>query len=272
MYVVFDIGGTKTRVAYSVDGKSFEEPIVEHTPENYVEGLSMLKDIFERASNGREIKAYAGGAPGPYDFKNDRFTVFPNIPNWNAESIIENLSSTLNAPIYMGNDADVVGLGEAVYGAGKGFSHVAYITVSTGVGGVRIVDGKIDHGRYSFEPGHQMIFAHGKGMTLEDATSGGGVERRLGISAKNLTDQEEWQRITEALATGMASTLRHWSPNVLVLGGSMITGSPCLPLELFENLLKEKMIRYPELPTVKKAELGDFGGLYGALALIESKL
>ena len=62
---------------------------------------------------------------------------------------------------YLANDSDLDGLGEATVGAGKGFNIVAYITVSTGIGGVRIVGGKIDVSTYGFEPGHQIIDADG---------------------------------------------------------------------------------------------------------------
>ena len=55
------------------------------------------------------------------------------------------------------NDTAVVGLGEAHRGAGIGYNIVTYITVSTGVGGTRIVDGRIDRRIYGFEPGHQTI-------------------------------------------------------------------------------------------------------------------
>jgi glucokinase len=53
------------------------------------------------------------------------------------------------------------GLGEAVFGAGKGREIVVYMTISTGVGGARIVGGKIDASAMGFEPGHQIIDACG---------------------------------------------------------------------------------------------------------------
>ena len=37
--ILFDIGATKIRIAYSLDGEIFEEPKVFKTPENYEEGL-----------------------------------------------------------------------------------------------------------------------------------------------------------------------------------------------------------------------------------------
>lgn len=63
--------------------------------------------------------------------------------------------------MFLANDADLVGLGEAVYGAGKGYKVVAYFTVSTGVGGARIVNKRIDKGVFSFEPGWQYVYGQG---------------------------------------------------------------------------------------------------------------
>ncbi len=62
-----------------------------------------------------------------------------------------------------------------------------------------------------------------------------------------------------------------WSPDVIVLGGSMITGDPSIPLDITEAHLKEILKIYPELPAIKKAELGDSGGLHGALEYIKLK-
>jgi len=51
----------------------------------------------------------------------------------------------------------------------------------------------------------------------------------------------------------------------------MITGNPSISVEKTEKYLKEILKIFPKLPVIKKAELGDFGGLYGALAFIKSK-
>jgi len=78
--------------------------------------------------------------------------------------------------VFIENDASIVGLGEAVSGAGMGEEIVVYITVSTGVGGTRIVSGEIDEHAYGFEPGHELINMQD---SLEDLVSGTAVEERL---------------------------------------------------------------------------------------------
>jgi predicted NBD/HSP70 family sugar kinase len=67
------------------------------------------------------------------------------------------------------------------------------------------------------------------------------------------------------------NTIVHWSPQVVVLGGSMIIGDPAIPVDRIEAKLRE-ILRYPKMPAIKKAALGDFGGMYGAMILVADRL
>lgn len=49
-------------------------------------------------------------------------------------------------PTQLGNDANLMGLGETMYGAGNGATHVVFLTVGTGIGGAVIIDGKLFNG------------------------------------------------------------------------------------------------------------------------------
>ncbi|MEK7635403.1 MAG: ROK family protein [Patescibacteria group bacterium] len=254
--ILFDIGATKIRIAYSLDGEIFEEPKVFKTPENYEEGLKKFSETAKELAKEREIKIIAGGMSrsvwdGPEKLKIDLEKIF------GANVLIE-------------NDAAIVGLGEACWGAGRGFSIVAYITVSTGVGGVKIENGKIDQHAIGFEPGKQIIEAESR-KTLEDMISGKALQAKTGKNPKDITDQGVWDNHAWLLAVGLNNIIVEWSPDVVVLGGSMITGNPSIPIEKTENFLKDILKIFPKLPIIKKSELGDFGGLYGALAFIKIK-
>ena len=113
--ILFDIGGTKTRVAYSLNGESFEEPIVFETVKNYEEGIAVFIENIKKVTNGREIKNIVGG-------------ITKSI-GWSEEKLKEDLQKEFEAEINIENDAAMAGLGEANFGAGKGFGIVAYITV-----------------------------------------------------------------------------------------------------------------------------------------------
>ncbi len=55
-------------------------------------------------------------------------------------------------PAFLGNDANVAALAEVYKGAAIGHKHAIYITVSTGIGGGIVIDGKL------------LLGAHGLGV------------------------------------------------------------------------------------------------------------
>lgn len=269
--IIFDIGGTKMRVAFSADGQNFEAPQNVSTPTSYAEGLELFTELALRCAGNRKIEAVCGGIAGPFDEKKRSLVGSPNLKDWVGQPFKNNLEERLQAPIYIENDSALVGLGEVARGAGQGHKIVAYITISTGVGGVRIVEGKIDEKTIGFEPGHQIIDYQNM-QTLENLVSGKSIQRKYGKAPKEISENEVWEDLSKILAVGLANTTMHWSPEVIVLGGSMITGNPAIPLDKTENYLKEILKIYPEIPTIKKSELGDFGGLYGALAYLQTHI
>jgi predicted NBD/HSP70 family sugar kinase len=182
--------------------------------------------------------------------------------------------TALQAPVTLENDTAVVALGEAQYGAGKGFPILAYITVSTGVGGARLVQGTVDQNTLGFEPGHQLFSvgdAHKPDMPLKSAEnilSGTAMQQRFGKPPREITDPTVWEEYARWLAILINNTLVYWSPDALIVGGSMVVGDPAIPLESSLRYLREIMTIFPNPPFIAKAQLRDEGGLYGALALI----
>lgn len=278
MYLLFDIGGTKMRIAASEDGVGFEEPMIIQTPELYADGIMAFKRLADEVLRGRKAKAIAGGIAGPFSERKASLVGSPNLGNWIGKPFRQDLEALFGAPVYTENDSAMVGLGEAVYGAGRGFDIVAYITVSTGVGGVRIVKGAIDEKTVGFEPGHQIIDADrtmvpdADGPYLGGIISGKAVAKRAGKSPKEISDAAFWDETAKYLAYGLNNTVVHWSPDVVVLGGSMIMGNPAIPVDRVEAHLKDILKIFPELPVIRKSELGDVGGLWGALDYIAKQL
>lgn len=279
MYLLFDIGGTNMRIALSKDGVSFEEPTIVPTPKDFDAGMRTFAETAKILAGGNTIKAAAGGVAGA--LSRDRKTLLnaPHLKGWNGKPLSQALSQALGAPVHLENDTAIVGLGEATAGAGKGYGIIAYITVSTGVGGVRIVDGKIDRGAMGFEPGHQIIDAGGAlrsasvggfGHDLEGIVSGTAITERYGKKPYELTDAAFWDEMARLLAFGLNNTIVHWSPDAVVIGGSMMK-KVGIPVDRVEAHLRGILHIFPELPVIKKAELGDIGGLHGAIAYVKQK-
>ena len=246
------------RLAKSADGLTFGEPKVVSTPVDQAELVRVFTQTAQELLGEEKPVAVAGGL-------SRRF-----------QTLIPELQNSFTCPVYLENDAALAALGEAHAGAGRNYNIVAYLTISTGVGGARIVKGKIDEKVSGFEPGKQFIHVPmkpaGHLTTLEDAVSGTSLAKKFSKPAREIADQEVWAELARILAYGLHNTIMHWSPSVVVLGGSMITGTPSIDLNAISENLKQISSVFPELPVLKVAELADFGGLHGALHFLQEKL
>lgn len=275
MYILFDIGGTKMRVV-SADRKKFlAEPVVVNTPKDFGEGIETLKNIIGNLSGGAPIEAIVGGIAGPLNQEKTMLVKSPNLSGWVGHDLKKAITDIYNVPVSIENDAALVGLGEANYGAGRNNPIVVYLTISTGVGGVRIVNGVIDESALGFEPGHQIIDPDNslcpecEGNDLEAYVSGTAIEKRFGKKPFDIHDDAIWDELAKFLAYGLHNTILHWSPDIIVLGGSMMK-EVGIPIPAVQRHLAETLKIFQQIPEIKKAELADFGGLYGALSYARS--
>lgn len=265
------------RLGSSRDGEALDKTMVVNTPASYEEGIAELKRYVSALAEGETIDALAGGLAGAFSQKRMSLVSSPNLADWVGRPICSELETFFNAPTYVENDAALAGLGEALRGAGRGFEIVAYVTVSTGIGGVRVVQGKIDAKSVGFEPGHQTIDADqtmmpdADGIFLGDYISGKGLVKRTGKNPKEIKETGFWDGLAKILAFGLNNVCVFWSPDIIVLGGSMITGDPAISVEKTKGYLRGITKIYPELPVVKISELGDLCGLHGALEYLKTK-
>ncbi len=275
MFLLFDIGGTHMRIGVSRDGHMLGKYEIVDTPQDFLAAMHLLEQIAKKLNPDGKFEAAAGGVAGPLDPERSMLVHAPHLPNWIGKPIYNYLSQFVEHQLFLENDTAVVGLGEAAYGAGKGSKVMAYVTVSTGVGGARISNQRIDSSYYGFEPGHQIInYRLDSDLTavtqLEDLISGSGIFRRLRQPASEITDLKFWDEVTQYLAVGLYNMILHWSPDTLILGGGMIN-SGNINLETLEKYLGQLTQIYPSLPQIRQAKLKDVGGLYGALELLRYK-
>jgi len=275
MYLLFDIGGSKMRLAASSDGETLGDTQIVSTPQNFEEGINLFKKITEALTGSEKIKACVGGIRRLDPTKSMLISDF-RLPDWSQKPLKQKLEQITRSSVYLENDAALVGLGEATSGAGRGYKIVAYLTISTGVGGVRIVDGKIDENKYGFEPGHQVIdmdwskFPDLKSLEeegygqLEAYISGSSLEKRFSKKPNEIMDEKVWQEIEKITANALKNITLLWSPDVIILGGGML-GSPGISIDDVKKNMTEILTILPNIPEIKKAELGDIGGLHGAL-------
>ncbi len=275
MYLLFDIGGTNMRLAVSKDGRKIAAVKAVPTPKNFIAGMKLFRDIASSLAQGKPWRAAIGGVAGPLDAKHTQILFGSNLEDWEGKPLLKELIDWLHAPVYLENDAALGGLGEAVYGAGNGRRIVAFLTISTGVGGARIVDKHIDRNASGFEPGHQIINSsvslsapYHEQSRLEQYIGGRYVEKRENTQAQDIQNPMVWDELAKFLAIGLNNVCALWSPNIVVLGGSMITKKQGIPLTHVKKYLGYLTAPHQQLPEIKKAALGDQSGLYGALAYL----
>lgn len=264
MNLVFDIGGTTTRLALT-DGKTLQN-IQRFNTDPSSKGIDSLLAEFDNYLDGQKLTAAAGGMPGHLDGASGRLFHAPNLAGWEGQRVGRQIAQHLGVKVTVRNDTEVVGLGEAVLGAGQGQSIVVYITVSTGVNGARIVNGVIEGSSQGFELGAQLIRGNdGKAHQLEDLTGGAAMQKKFGRPPRLLRDATLWHDEARYLADGLYNTIVLWSPDVVVMGGSMMKD-----IDISE--IATQLRRLPEVfenwPPLVRSRLGDDGGLYGAMVLL----
>jgi len=269
------------RVASSVDGDVMGESVIVPTPQSFDKGIEEFTRIAKELADGQKIKCLAGGIAGPLDRGKRMLVCAPNIPDWKEKPLCKKLEEALSAPVYLENDAVMSGLGESVYGAGRGENVMGYVTLSTGVGGCLIVRGEIAETRFGFEPGHQVINFQEKEIIclgcktpgdLEAYVGGAAVAKRFGKNPAEITDPKVWDELMRILSYGLHNMIMLWASDVLVLGGSMVAKKPGFDIETIRKYVKETNRIFQELPDIRLAELGDLNGLYGALAHAKRKM
>lgn len=249
------------RFATSEGGDKLEDIRVIPTPQDFNEALEAFGE-YKR----QDLKAVVGGIAGEFDKEKNVLVFSPNLKKWVNTPVRSRLESLFGTKVSIENDAALAALGESKRGAGKVFGIVAYLTIGTGIGGARCVDGEIDKNSCGFEPGHQII---GNG-SFEQQTSGAAIERRYGKKPEDIIDDKIWEEIMERIAVGVNNTIVYWSPDVVILGGGVVQ-SVSFKIEKVNEYLRKIYIVNPNPPEVKRSLLGGEAGLYGSLEILKQK-
>ena len=110
-----------------------------------------------------DLAAVGVVSPGPVDQKRGVVRNPPNLPGWEVVPVAQILKGALGVRVILENDADAAALGEHTFGAGRDFRNMIFITVSSGIGGGIIVDGRIYRGATGAagEVGHMVLVENG---------------------------------------------------------------------------------------------------------------
>lgn len=265
--LLFDIGGTHTRIGIS-HGEDIDKHEIYDTPKSFDEAVDLIIQKTSQLSD-EEPEIVVVGIAGTFNHDRSQLTFSHNLKDWVGKDIKKILSGRFNCSVYLENDATLAGLGEAISGAGKDYSIVGYLTFGTGVGGAKIIDGKVDPVEFGFEPASLIVdldlekeeFKEDRELEVGFLSSKK-IEEKYGKSLEEITDPKVWREVAYLMAVVIHNCTLLWSPEVMVLGGGLMKS---VNLEEVKEFTKKAMRAFTEIPEIKVAELGDFVGLYGAL-------
>lgn len=199
LVVGVDMGGTQLRAAV-LQGSTLLSRVGLLTgenvsPERIIPRLyAAIREVLEQAHTSLEQVAGIGiAAPGPLDSRTGVIFSPPNLPGWDHVPLRDIFTEHYHIPISVENDANTAGLGEYMFGAGRGCRDMVYMTLSTGIGGGVITNGQIMTGASgtAAELGHMTIDWHGERCNcgnigcLESIASGIAIGRKANAAIRS---------------------------------------------------------------------------------------
>lgn len=308
MLAGIDIGGTKTAFALGErEGDqitaSWRRPS-EATRDASADLLRMadeLRTLLEEAGLApADLEAVGVSAAGPLDPEEGVLIEPPNLP-WDRAPVVPVLSQALGCPVFLDNDANAAALAEWLFGAGRGTRHMVYLTMSTGVGGGLVLDGRLHRGVAcsAGEVGHVPVVWDGEPCScglrgcLEAYVGGAAWTRRLArhtppgsrvaaLTPEGATPQpeqvieaaregdafalSELARFNDYLARGIVQVAFTLAPELIVLGTIPSAAGDALCLDPVREQVRQRL-----WPTIGKdlrieasglgESLPDFAGL-----------
>lgn len=310
-----DLGGTQVRAVLAHKDGSFlaQSKIPTEADQGLAHVLGRIDSVIADVIKNIEPAQIIGigiGAPGPLDPYQGIVYEPPNLPGWSAVPLRNILEQRWKLPTFLGNDANLAGLGEYTYGAGKDYNYLVYLTVSTGVGSGVIDNGHIIMGSRGLatEIGHTSLEVNGLRCKcgnigcLETLASGTAMRRQaieqiqqgqvsqltamvkgdlaeidatlIGEAAHN-GDTLAIEIINKAglyIGVGIVNILHSFNPEIVVLGGGVMQiGEPLLTI--IRQTVKERAIEaFQENVQIVTTTLGDSIGLHGTVALVAQNL
>lgn len=301
-----DLGGTRLRAARFDDDLNMlaRDEVFTLADQGLDATLQRMKTLVRAMIADTPVSGIGVSVPGPMNPYTGVVVAPPNLPGWHNVPLMRILHDEFNVPVYLGNDANVAALAEVVLGAAQGYRHAIFITVSTGIGGGIITDGRMLLGREGLgaEVGHVVLVVDGRVSSLEKEAAGPALARQararieagehsqirdlvkgdlslisgatVGIAAEagDPLAVSVIQRAGRMIGYGVASLLHLFNPDIIVFGGG-VTQVGDLLFDPMREGIKEGCIdsAYWRDLRIVMAALGENVSLYGAGALVVTK-
>jgi len=289
-----DVGGTQTRAALvDCEGHVMHRQSV-RTPAD--EGADAVVSAIARAcrsilSEAKITTTIPLGlcAPGPLDAKRGIALSTPTIRGFTNFPLRQALSDALGVPVTIENDGPCAALGEWMCGAGRGTENFVYVTISTGIGGGIVSDGRLMRGRLGLagHVGHMPLKTEGGAICFcgkpgcwEAEASGSALQKKaLAAGFTGLPDvfaRAEGREpkalsfvaaASDDIALGVVAIIHLFSPERVVIGGGVSNGFNVLG-PLIRERVDARVLPPFRGTDIVRAGLGDDSGLIGAAQLV----
>ena len=292
------------------------ETPVERGPEAVI-GACIANLVATRDTASPEIVESIVGvgisSPGPVDPRAGVVVEPPNLgPGFHDVPLADAVEAALGLPTFLDRDTNVAALGEAAFGAGRGQPDFIYVTVSTGVGGSIVTDGRLFHGPDGMagELGHVPVDLEGPRCGcggrghLEAVASGTALAREARqaveagtspflaqraetvgteeLSARDVAAGEDagdstcaalMDRARRAIATACVGFVNAFNPHRIIIGGAIAEAQGERLLGLArDTVAREGFSRLAASVEIVPPELGPDVSLAGAHPLVFSRL
>jgi glucokinase len=304
--IALDIGGTQLRAAVYPQNSTTPMTI------QRIPSLGREEGVFERLTSlidsvwpEEQVDIICAAVPGPLNPYTGIIMETPNIPAWKNFPLAGLLAERYKIPSYIGNDANFAVLGEWLYGAGKGYHDIVYLTISTGIGGGVISSDKLIEGARGMatELGHITVLPNGPVCScgvqghLEAVASGTAITKyvreqissgrnsslvSVKLTARHISEaaqkgdelaKEAFTRAGEFIGQATADFLHLFNPSIVIFGGGVSLSGDLL-LDPIKSSIRRHIMdeSYLDGLVITTAKLGDNAGLLGALAQAHIKL
>ena len=274
----------------------------------------LLEEIYQAATSLMEASGYSSktllgirmGLPGLIDAESGFIHFLTNVRGWDNAPLVPQMRRRLHLPVFIDNDVNLMTLGEATFGAAKGFQQVICLTLGTGVGGGLLVNGALYRGATlsAGEIGHMPVSREGP---LCPCGGRGCLERYVGneaivvLAKKRLREGKSslipkllkgrlgemtpetvheaakrgdllarsvWREVGEWVGIALAGLVNVFNPQRIVIGGGVAQAGVFL-FGPIRRTLKDRALNWPARHVkVVRATLGNEAGIIGAATLV----
>ncbi|MFC1967079.1 ROK family protein [Chloroflexota bacterium] len=303
-----DLGGTKILTAVIDDEGNLlsrEHSITPASegPEAVVRAVlkSTEHSLQQAGVSVKDVEAIGIGAPGLSNPETGILYTSPHLPGWRDAPLRNIIEQKLGGRAFLINDANAAAVGELHFGAGRGARHFIYITVSTGIGGGIIINGKIYTGASGTagELGHMVIDDDGPTCNCgnrgcwETLASGTALAKaaRTRIKDGAVTSIPKYagdpdrinaeavhqaaldgdklaleliDRVAYYLGVGLANLVNLYNPEVIVIGGGLSNIGDMLLQPAYAEAGRRAFPQPYGAVRFARAELGRDSGVIGA--------